>query len=313
MIPFISVIIPLYNKENSIISTIESVLAQSFGAFEVLIVDDGSTDSGADIVSAIDDIRIKVYKTDNHGVSHARNYGVKQATANYVAFLDADDYWYPNHLLSLSELIYKFGHAKWFATAYEIKHNKRMCLPMRSPVMENGDSWAGEVDDFFANSMMDCLAWTSAVCMDKNFFEKLGGFDLALRNMQDTDLWIRAALESKLVFSSRITARYILEGEAHISQKHITYKTVMDFDKYELQAQGNVSLKRYLDLNRYSVALRYKFAGRSDMAQLYVGQLDFDSLSVRQKYIVRLPVCVLQGLDFVKRLFEGWSIRVRSN
>lgn len=311
MKPLISIIIPLYNKEATILSTLDSVFEQTFGAFEVIIVDDGSTDNGFELVSAIEDSRFTILQTENRGVSHARNYGVSHAKTDYVAFLDADDYWYPNHLQNLSLMIDKFPQGKWFASAYEIKHNKRFCLPMRSPLMAHGDDWMGEVDDFFANSMQDCLAWTSAVCMKKSFFEELGGFDLALRNMEDTDLWVRCALSSNIVFSTYATARYHLDGANHISQYDIYQQTVMNFDRYE--DVENVSLKHYLDLNRYSIAMRFRLVSRNNIAQIYMDKLDSSNLSCLQQYILGMPNSLLRALYFLKRIVEIFSIRVRSN
>lgn len=94
----ISVVIPLYNKATSITSTIQSVLAQSYPYFEIVIIDDGSTDNSVQIVKLIDDKRIRLISKQNGGVSSARNYGIRMAKYEYLAFLDADDYWEPSYL-----------------------------------------------------------------------------------------------------------------------------------------------------------------------------------------------------------------------
>ena len=88
-----SVIIPLYNKEAYIEQTLGSVLAQTYPFFEVIIVDDGSSDASLQIVNRITDSRIRVISQVNSGVATARNRGVKEAKENYVAFMDADDFW----------------------------------------------------------------------------------------------------------------------------------------------------------------------------------------------------------------------------
>jgi len=93
-----SVVIPLYNKEKDVLKTIQSVLKQSHSKFEIIIVDDGSTDSSIEIIKNIKDERIRLFSKKNEGVSIARNYGVEKATTEFIAFLDADDYWHPNHL-----------------------------------------------------------------------------------------------------------------------------------------------------------------------------------------------------------------------
>ena len=96
--PEISVIIPAYNASRTIGPTIESVLAQTFTDFELLVIDDGSTDDTADIVSAVGDLALNCVRTENGGVSVARNRGLDMATGAYVAFLDADDAWRPAKL-----------------------------------------------------------------------------------------------------------------------------------------------------------------------------------------------------------------------
>ena len=106
------------------------------------------------------------------------NFGVSKAKTEYIAFLDADDYWYPNHLENINSLIEKFSNGEWFATAYDKRFHENFKSNMNSPILKKGDHWLGIVNDFFKNSLIDCLAWTSAVCMKKDFFESLDGFDL---------------------------------------------------------------------------------------------------------------------------------------
>ena len=98
----ISIIIPLYNKANCIARTIESVLAQSYNEFEIIVVDDGSTDGSKDIVMSINDSRIRYVYKKNGGVSSARNYGARIANSTWLFFLDADDILLPEALISLS-------------------------------------------------------------------------------------------------------------------------------------------------------------------------------------------------------------------
>ncbi|MCB0445703.1 MAG: glycosyltransferase family 2 protein, partial [Gelidibacter sp.] len=117
--PFFSVIIPLYNKEKHIKTTLDSVLAQTFNDFEVIIVNDGSTDKSLKIAETFDDKRIHIHTTENKGVSYARNYGVSKSNSNLIAFLDADDYWFPHHLKDLKHLIKKFPNCGLYCKAYD--------------------------------------------------------------------------------------------------------------------------------------------------------------------------------------------------
>ncbi|MFA6873908.1 MAG: glycosyltransferase family A protein, partial [Bacteroidaceae bacterium] len=114
----ISVIIPLYNKERYIKRAICSVLNQSFGNFEIVVINDGSTDNSASIVESIDDTRIKLINQKNTGVSAARNKGIAESKYDFIAFLDADDEWKENHLAIIASLIEKYPLCGVFATSY---------------------------------------------------------------------------------------------------------------------------------------------------------------------------------------------------
>src|SRR5690242_20716958 len=94
--PLISIIIPVYNAEVYIKSTIKSVLCQTYTNFEIVVVDDGGTDESIRLIEALNDPRIRIIRQPNQGVSVARNNGVAAAKGDYIAFLDSDDLWYPN-------------------------------------------------------------------------------------------------------------------------------------------------------------------------------------------------------------------------
>ena len=128
---FFSVIIPLYNKEDYIKNTLKSVFNQSFQDFEVIIVDDGSTDKSLQIVKQFIDDRLKVYIQKNQGVSVARNFGIEKAKSEYIALLDADDLWYENHLFELKKLIEIFPDAGLFCTNHEIKRSPHLVTPAK--------------------------------------------------------------------------------------------------------------------------------------------------------------------------------------
>src|SRR5699024_6424946 len=99
-----SIVIPLYNKELSITNTLQSVLNQTFTDFEVVIVNDGSTDNSVEKVEAFNDPRIRLIHQANAGVSAARNKGIEEANYDWISFLDADDLWMENHLSILKNM-----------------------------------------------------------------------------------------------------------------------------------------------------------------------------------------------------------------
>ena len=125
---FFSVIIPLYNKENYIEETIKSVLNQSFNDFEVIIVDDGSTDDSLKLASQLQNSKITIITQKNQGASVARNRAINAAKGKYIAPLDADDIWHKNHLSELKSLIHSFPNAGLFCNNYEIKLNDNFII-----------------------------------------------------------------------------------------------------------------------------------------------------------------------------------------
>ncbi|MDA8106173.1 MAG: glycosyltransferase family A protein [Nitrospiraceae bacterium] len=111
---------PLYNKEDEVDRAVRSVLNQTVSDFELVIVNDGSTDKGPQVVRAIEDQRIRIVDQTNQGVSAARNRGIEEASAELIAFLDADDEWMPDFLETIIDLKEKFPCCKVFATRYLI-------------------------------------------------------------------------------------------------------------------------------------------------------------------------------------------------
>ncbi|EDM43383.1 hypothetical protein SCB49_01472 [unidentified eubacterium SCB49] len=310
----ISVIIPLYNKEKDIAKTIDSLLKQTVKDFEVIIVNDGSTDGSLEAVKKYADDRFYIYDNQNQGVAKTRNFAVTKATTEFVAFLDADDYWHPNHLEMLLNAVALFPEANWYATAYEKKHTSSLVTSMRSPIRDEKSGWCGLVDNYFKNSLVDALAWTSAVAMRVSFFKALNGFDYAITNGagEDTDLWLRAALKSPLVFCNTITAQHNLIGSNRISHTATLTRDYMPLDVYNKEAETDIFLKKYLDLNRYSFGLQHKLAGDYVSFKKYAAGIDLKNLNRKQRFLLNQPLIVLRFIKKVKESMEFLGLRVSS-
>lgn len=311
MIP-ISVVIPLYNKEHEIVETLQSVLNQTYSDFEIIIVNDGSTDNSISKVNTIKDPRIKIFSKNNEGVSIARNFGVEKASFDYIAFLDADDLWYPNHLETLQQMIQKFPQQTWYATSYEKIYSKNLKTPMVSPLNTKGNEWVGIVSNFFKNSKIDSLAWTSSVGMKKSFFNSLEGFNPNITHTEDIDLWIRAALESSLVFTNKITSIYNLIANNRSNAKSILERKYTNFNKFKIEEEKNDSLKHYLDLNRYALAILYKTLGDTERFKTYKKDIRFSNLNAKQKLLMQMPAGILIALKKTQVILEKIGIRLSS-
>ena len=217
----ISVVIPLYNKEMHIEHTIRTILAQTYREFELIVVDDGSTDRSAEIVSGIRDERIRLIRKENGGESSARNTGVRMAEGDYVAFIDADDEWLPGFLERIAGLIEKYPEAGLFATGYMIHEKDDSVFCLSYPGLPS-EGEAGLIDNYFVSSFTFTPVCASAVCVSKKAFEDLGGFALAVRNGADLDLWCRMALRYPVAYVNKPLAVYRRDSENMASRSLTT-------------------------------------------------------------------------------------------
>lgn len=283
--PLFSIIIPLYNKGNFIVNTIQSALNQTYDDFEIIIINDGSTDNSLEKLKQFTDSRITIFTIENQGVSHARNFGISKASADYISFLDADDLWLPNHLESLSHLIEAYSGCGLYANAYVKKMGD---ITLESYYKNIPNNWKGIVENYFESSLTSSIAWTSAVVVPKEILIKLNGFDekITLGAGEDTDLWIRIALNCKVAFNNHVAAIYNLHADNRISNSNTNLRQFLDLDVYEEAAKNNPSLKKYIDINRFSIALQYKMAGNKKQQAHYLKHLDGNNLNGKQRFIL---------------------------
>lgn len=303
--PLFSVIIPLYNKENFIEATLKSALSQTFTDFEIIIINDGSTDKSEEKVLQFNDERIQLFTTKNQGVSVARNFGIEKASGEMIAFLDADDFWYPKHLENMSKLYETFPECGLFCTNYERFYSKnKIVKPFFIGVPDY--PWKGIVADFFKSSYVDRIAWTSAVAIPKTVFEEVGYFDpkITLGAGEDTHLWIRIALKFKVAFDSEISAKHILNAENRISLSSTLKRSFAKFDEFKTEENANSSLKKYLDLYRVEFAMKHKLAGDLETFDYYIQNVDPKNISFKTKILISLPVFALKKLFSLKKYLE---------
>ena len=211
--PQISVIIPLLNKGPYIKRALDSVFAQNFKDFEVIVIDGGSMDDGPDIVKKYGDNRIKFMRQGGKGVSAARNQAVNACSSDLIAFLDADDEWLPKHLGTIIELREKFPQAGAYTTAYKIKErngNLRWAKYRSIPP----SPWEGLIPNYFRSAALgEFPVWTSAACIPKNVFMEMGGFVEDAWWGEDADLWGKIALTYPIAFSWKWGAIYHWDSE----------------------------------------------------------------------------------------------------
>lgn len=307
--PLFSVIIPLFNKENFIETTLKSALNQTFSDFEILIINDGSTDKSEEKVLNFNDNRIRYFSKENEGVSATRNFGIEKANGEIIAFLDADDYWYPNHLQNLFQLYNQFPECGLYCTNYERFYNSyKIVKPFFVAIPEF--PWKGIVKDFFKSSYIDRIAWTSAVAIPKIVLNQVGCFDtkITLGAGEDTHLWLRIALKYKVAFDTEISSRHVLDAENRISLSNTLKRKFAKFDEFKDEEKTNLSLKKYLDLYRLEFAIKHKLAGDLTTFNYYIENIDRKNIPFRTKILISLPVSILQKLFSIKKYLERKNI-----
>ena len=212
--PAVSVVVPLYNKLPYILRCLDSIQRQTFRDFEVIVVNDGSTDGSEMIASALMDSRVTVVTQDNRGSGAARNRGIARAKAELIAFLDADDTWEEGFLQAIVDLASKHPEAGVFATGY------RRCfgtgidkeVTLRAPE----GSRTCVVTKYLPIKRYGGGITSSSVAVRRALLTRLGGFLEGHPLGEDHDLWVRLSLYSPIVFDTRILAVYHSEADGRV-------------------------------------------------------------------------------------------------
>ncbi len=252
MNPFFSIIIPVFNKEDYIKDTLTGVINQSYKNYEVIIVDDGSTDNSLQICKQIITQDFHILTQQNEGVSVARNKGILKAKGRYICLLDADDFWLPNHLEKLHKAISTFSELKVFTSNYFFNSSGKVSQPIFSQKTE------GEyivIDDFFKHSLANSIIMTPCVCIEANTL-KNRLFDTNIKSGQDTDLWIQLGLAFKILFINHKTVQINRLPHNSLSKTNNLDSRIKVVLKHKHIEIHNLSLKKYLDQLRFSLSLQ---------------------------------------------------------
>ncbi|MBD3380027.1 MAG: glycosyltransferase [Candidatus Omnitrophica bacterium] len=187
---FFSVIIPTYNRRPFLEKAVRSVLAQSYAGFELLVVDDGSTDGSGDLLRSFEDPRIRIFSRQNRGVASARNTALKEASGDFVAFLDSDDWWKKNKLKRACDLIREHPEIHIFHTE-EVWYRRGRLLNQKNKHKKP----SGFV---YLNALPLCCISISTAVVKKEVFAETGMFDESMEACEDYDFWLRATSRYKI-------------------------------------------------------------------------------------------------------------------
>lgn len=306
--PFFTVIIPLYNKEKYIENAIKSILNQTFTDFEVLIVNDCSTDKSVAIASEFLSEKVQlIHHEKNSGLAATRNTGIKKATSNYVTFLDADDLWKPHFLEKIFQLIQNFPEAKIFATNYEEIWDKVIKKP-HNELTSSVKHYSGYIN-FFKTNIKQGLYNHGSVCLHKEVYEKVGYYNENIQLSQDLDFNIRANYSYKLAYDNSVQMSYFMQTDNQLTRSSIVNKTIPDYDAYEKWTKNNSDLKKYLDFERYILAKRLK--KNNDMRwKKMIASIDSINLNWKQNLLLRLPGFALNLIEKIKLILLKLGIKL---
>ncbi|MCP4754336.1 MAG: glycosyltransferase [Proteobacteria bacterium] len=221
--PLISVIIPTHNRRERIIRAVDSVLDQTFSDFELIVVDDCSTDGTVDVLTARSDQRLILLEQEHRGVSAARNNGVGHSKGTYIAFLDSDDLWHKDKLRHQIDFHQKNPHFKISQTQeIWIRHGKRV-NPKKKHKKSDGY--------IFPPSLHLCTISPSSVFMTKSLYEEHGGFDENMSVCEDYDLWLRISAGNEVGLLDEIL---LTKYGGHEDQLSRNYPAIDRFRIYSL-------------------------------------------------------------------------------
>lgn len=328
-----SVIIPLYNKAPYIRKALESVFAQTYTDYELIIVDDGSTDGSFTIAKQFIDERLKIKGTEdevkgkensgaetngyklspinyklirqaNSGVSVARNTGVAASTGDYVAFLDADDWWEPAYLERMAQLIEDYPDAGLYACNYVYYKPGKTHVALNIPT-----GYINYPKVYYESSVMP--VWTGTAMVPRKVLNEVGGFREHLWMAEDFDLWIRIALKYKVVFLNEPLAYYNQVVQLKWRALGKLYPPIRQFAfdaDYLIPYQtNNIDIKRVVDMVKI-VCLKQYYISRQ-YYQLAIKELEkIDYNAYRNQSFASYLWQPLWKLRLLNKLFNIYRI-----
>lgn len=307
----ISIVIPLYNKEKQIEKTLQSVLSQTFGEFEVVVVNDGSTDNSKTAVTAVEDSRIRIIDQKNQGVSVARNTGIVAAKYDYIALLDADDEWDSDYLKTQVDLIQTYPTCSVFACAYKFKLHENNFEPLILHKLSFKEE-KGILSNYFeVASCSHPPLWTSAIVVKRNAILSVGGFPVGITSGEDLIVWAKLAFSYEIAYSLKPLATFILDSSHIVSNKPSRLHDDGDYVAEELillynraSSDQRKGLKRYVSLwykMRASVFLRLN--DKKGTLKYSIYSLKYNILNYKVYFFMCMVLLPAKCQEFIKKQY----------
>ncbi|MBD3316213.1 MAG: glycosyltransferase [Chitinivibrionales bacterium] len=268
--PNVSVIIPTYNRASVIKRAIESVLAQDYRDYELIVVDDGSSDSGGRVIAGLlggnpncQFIRLNT----NHGVSYARNTGVKHSRGTWIAFLDSDDQWFSSKLRK--QILWLDANP-----AYRIAQTEEQWIRKGEKVNPPA-THIKRAGDIFAVSLQRCMITPSSVILQRTLFDEFKGFNESLPACEDYDLWLKITARYPV---GLIPEKLMIRYGGHEDQLSAS---VMGLDRFRIRALLDLLKGNHLDARKKRLVVDTLVKRCSIVAQGYRKR---DNIELYERY-----------------------------
>lgn len=316
--PQISVVIPLYNKEKYVRRAVDSVLGQTFRDFELIVVNDGSTDNGPAIVREYNDPRIRLIDQENGGESAARNRGISEARNELIAFLDADDEWLSDFLETVVHLQERFPGAGAYATGFRLlKGGEDIFRDVR--IRSSCDEY-GCYFDLLGKGM---VVTSSSVAVRRSVFNKVGSFRVGCTRGADRDMWFRLGLYYRYACSPRICSLYyyyLPDNVCHtVSPCEVSpfYASILELrDKSDVELPVKAQAMRYAQTQFAGEIKGILFGGMRDLAgrrlREYRALFGADVSYFRLSLLRMAPMLLLRCIPFVRVRLVRLALLIRS-
>tara|TARA_A100001011_G_scaffold100527_1_gene105921 strand:+ start:1393 stop:2328 length:936 start_codon:yes stop_codon:yes gene_type:complete len=304
-----SIVIPLYNKEDYVLNTLNSIFKQTFSNYEIIIVNDASTDNSLQLVKELNDKRIRIIENkENLGLSATRNAGISNAKSDYIAFLDADDCWHTTFLERIAALIEEFPNEGVFATFYEENFKgKRLYPKIKIPDHKKGTSFL--VTNFFKLNMYRLILTQSCFAAKKEVLENINGYDTTVTFAEDIDFYIRCFSKHNLAYHYETCVTINTTVTSSLTQSSTRDKTYPDLTK---KLGLSLDIDKFIYFYIYCFCQRLKLEKRLDEVQKLREEIDVKYLNFFQALLLYLPHPFYRLLVKLKKFLIRLGVQVNT-
>lgn len=303
-----SVVIPLYNKAPYIKKALQSIVGQTFPDFELIVVDDGSSDDSLIVAEETlkeSGIHYRLIHQDNEGVSTARNNGVAASQGDYICFLDADDWWAQDFLQKMDWLIKEYPDAGIYGANYYIISRGKQRIALHIPS-------TGYINYCDCYRKLQMPLTSISVAIPRSIFQETGGFKPHLKFGEDFDLWIRIALKTQVAYLDEPLAFYfqdsdpVWRGTGHLIDPQ--FHMLWNLGYLEPEEKTNPDYKRLIDelrtygLMSYLLSPKYRNYAKRELAKV-----DWAKQPKKTLFLYHCPFFLLR----LRRIILKWGSKVK--